>query len=96
MSQAKKFYRGHISQAIAQDAYCGSPDDEVFFAAPIDLLPDDQVFIDPGSGRPLAVYRDSRKIWEFQGEYVSGSFTFKLDADNEVLAHLLGGGAGGK
>lgn len=93
MSQAKKLYCGHMSQAIAQDAYCGSPDDEVFFTAPIDLLPDDQVIIDPGSGRPLAVYRDSRKIWEFQGEYVSGSFTVKFEADHEVLAQLLGGKA---
>jgi hypothetical protein len=87
----KKLYQGNVSQPVTQDSYCGDPEGEVFFTAPIDLLPDDKVMIDWGSGQPLAVYRDNRKIWEFQGHYVSGSFSMTGTVDHDVLAHLLGG-----
>jgi hypothetical protein len=86
-----KVYEGHISQNIAQGDFCGSPVESVFFPAPIDLQPGDIVLIDYGSGRPLAVYRDRRKIWEFEGEDVSGAFPLKGTVAQDVLAKVFGG-----
>ena len=88
MTQAKKLYRGNVTAYVAKGSYGGSPDAEIFFLAPIELLTYDQVFIDQASGRPLAVYRDNQKIWEFRGEWVSGSAKFTAEFDPDVLAYL--------
>lgn len=86
---SKTLYLGHISQPIAKDGGCGASGKEVFFTAPIDLLPDDRVVIDPRSGHPLGVYRDGRLVWKFEGETYTGSFSGAFTDDSGVLAKLF-------
>lgn len=83
-----KLYAGDIQQPVAQGQQLGNWDAEIFFLAPIDLLEGDKVIIDPGSGQPLAIYRDGRKIWEFEGHYVSGTVRFKGTISPEGLEAL--------
>lgn len=78
----------HVSQSIPQGHACGSPDSDIFFPAPIDLLPDDKVVLDPGCGQPLGVYRDNGLIWQFEGHYISGSFSVNVTTDMDGLKAL--------
>lgn len=90
MSEPKKLYRASVPQAAAKDTAFSSANDEIFFLAPIDLLADDVILIDPSSGQPLAIYRDNHKIWEFEGVYLSGSVSGTFTPNTEALAALMG------
>lgn len=79
----------HVSQAISKGQGCGTSDDGIMFLAPVDLLPDDRVIVDPASGQPLGVYRDKRLVWQFEGHYVSGSMVANLTTDIDGLKALL-------
>lgn len=88
MSERKELYAGDITQPYAKGQGLGNQDAEIFFLAPIDLLEGDKVIVDPGSGQPLAVYREGRKMWQYEGDCVSGSMTAKLNVNPEALEAL--------
>ena len=89
MTEPTKITIAHVSQAIPHGQGCGTSEDGIMFLAPIELLPDDKVIVDPASGQPLGVYRDNRLVWKFEGHYVSGSMVANLTTDVDGLKALL-------
>lgn len=66
----RKLCRGYVSEPVAEGVFCrvegeGLPSSMVGFTTPIDLLPNDEVVVDPRDGSPLTVRRgqEGHLVW---------------------------------